>query len=131
MKRHLFVSPVVVIALALAVAACGGAATTAPVAVTPAPSAVPSSAPAADGTTVTIASFAFAPASLTVPAGATVTWTNADSATHTVKWDDGSPESDALKRGGASYARTFDTPGTFTYVCGIHASMKGAIVVTP
>jgi plastocyanin len=80
---------------------------------------------------VTIANFAFDPATLTVKVGATVTWTNKDSSTHTVAWADGSPSSGSLTSGGATYSRTFDAPGTFTYTCGIHPDMKGAIVVEP
>jgi plastocyanin len=51
-----------------------------------------------------------------------------DSPKHSVKWDDGTTGSDPLSTG-ATYTRTFATAGTFTYVCGIHASMKGTIVV--
>ena len=81
---------------------------------------------------VTIIDFAFQPADLSVKIGDTVTWTNTGNTAHTVKWDDGStPESDRLTNGGAAYERTFDTAGTFTYVCGIHGSMKGSITVAP
>lgn len=120
----------------VALAACGGSATPTPaapsaaasVAASPAASAVAASQPAAAGDAVTIQNFAFAPASLTVKAGTTVTWTNQDSPAHSVKWDDGSTGSQNLATG-AMYTRTFATAGTFTYVCGIHASMKGTIVV--
>ncbi len=73
----------------------------------------------------------FDPATLTVKVGATVTWINMDSATHTVVWSDGSQGSGSLTNSGAPYARTFDTPGTFAYACGIHAAMKGTVVVEP
>jgi plastocyanin len=120
------------VAAALALAACGGGAS---------PSAAPSTAqpsqpaasgpPAASGDTVTIEGFAFDPATLTVKVGATVTWTNRDTAGHTVKWADGSPTSAAITRGGAAYTRTFATAGSFDYACGIHPAMKGTIVVEP
>ncbi|HZL15648.1 MAG TPA: plastocyanin/azurin family copper-binding protein, partial [Verrucomicrobiae bacterium] len=71
---------------------------------------------------------ALAPASLTVKAGTTVTWTNNDSPTHSVKWADGAAGSSPLTTG-SSYTRTFATPVTYAYVCGIHASMHGTIVV--
>jgi plastocyanin len=86
-----------------------------------------SAAPATDA--VTIAQFAFAPATLTVPAGTTVTWTNADGVAHTVDADDGSFESAALKQG-TSFTHTFRAAGTFTYICAIHPSMAGTVVVT-
>ena len=49
-------------------------------------------APAAPvaGNAVNIDNFAFAPATLTVPAGSTVTWTNHDEEPHTVVANDGS-----------------------------------------
>ena len=123
------------ISASVALAACSGAAspTAAPpspaasVAASMAASSAASQAPAASDA-ITIQNFAFAPASLTVKSGATVTWTNMDSPKHSVKWDDGTTGSDPLATG-ATYTRTFATAGTFTYVCGIHASMKGTIVV--
>lgn len=132
MRRHLVASLGLAAALVLTVAACGGAATSSPAPATvPPASEVPASVPPAGGDAVTIAGFAFDPASLTVKVGATVTWTNKDTATHTVAWVDGSKGSGSLTAGGTSYSRTFDTPGTFAYACGIHAAMKGTVVVEP
>lgn len=133
------------ISASVALAACSGAAspTAAPpspaasvaapspaasiAAPSPAASPAASQAPAASDA-ITIQNFAFAPASLTVKSSATVTWTKMDSPNHSVKWDDGTTGSDPLATG-ATYTRTFATAGTFTYVCGIHASMKRTIVV--
>ena len=84
-------------------------------------------APAASSA-VTIASFAFAPASLTVKVGTTVTWTNKDSTTHTVTSDNNVFSSSDLASN-ASYSFTFNTAGTFSYHCAIHTSMKGTITV--
>ena len=42
---------------------------------------------------VSIVDFAFQPASIEVPAGSTVTWTNTGAATHTVTADDGAFDS--------------------------------------
>jgi len=119
-----------------ALAACGSAttATTAPPAsvAASAPASAAASPPAsqapAASDTITIQNFAFAPAALTVRSGATVTWTNQDGPSHSVKWGDGTAGSATLATG-ATYTRTFATPGTYPYVCGIHASMKGTIVV--
>jgi plastocyanin len=114
------------IAVALAIAACSGSATPAPSAQ---PSAAPpAAAPAAAGSAVSIANFAFAPASMTVAVGTTVTWTNTDSAGHTVTADDGSFKSDKLGTGTA-FSHTFTTAGTYTYHCSIHSSMTGTITV--
>jgi plastocyanin len=134
-NRHLVASLGLAAALAIAVAACGGGATPSPAPATapPASSALPvtpSPAPAG-GDAVTIAGFAFEPATVTVQVGATVTWANEDSAPHTVAWADGSQGSGSLAAGGAPYARTFDAAGSFAYVCGIHPAMTGMIVVEP
>jgi plastocyanin len=118
----------------LAIAACSGSSTTTPTALPssaqpPAASAAPSAAPpAATGSAVSIASFSFQPAALTVTVGTTVTWTNNDSASHTVTADDGSFKSGTLGNG-ATFSQTFTAPGTFAYHCAIHSSMTGTITV--
>jgi plastocyanin len=83
---------------------------------------------AAAGNAVTIASFAFTPASITVKVGDKVTWTNNDSTAHTVTADDTSFTSGDLAQG-ASFSFTFTKAGTFPYHCSIHPSMKAAVVV--
>jgi plastocyanin len=88
----------------------------------------PSAGPAVSATAVTISGFAFGPASISVPVGSTVTWTNQDGTAHTVTADDGSFDSGNLAPG-ATFSQTFDTPGTYTYHCAIHSSMTGTITV--
>lgn len=78
---------------------------------------------------VKIAGFAFAPDSRSAKVGESVTWTNGDSATHTVTADDGAFDSGNLS-GGKRFSFTFDTAGTFPYHCNIHRSMKGTVTVT-
>jgi len=78
---------------------------------------------------VKIASFAFDPSSVTVKQGATVKWTNEDSASHTITADDGSWDSGSLGKG-KSFSQVFTQAGTFTYHCTIHPTMKGTVVVT-
>src|SRR5512140_3688253 len=72
---------------------------------------------------VTISGFAFNPAVITVTAGSTVRWTNADVfVTHTVTSDIGSLDpwdSGQLGHGGV-FTKTFATPGTYSYHCAIH-----------
>ncbi|MFZ3077633.1 MAG: cupredoxin family copper-binding protein [Candidatus Aenigmatarchaeota archaeon] len=77
---------------------------------------------------VTIQNFAFSPATLTVKAGTTVTWTNQDSATHTVTSDSGAFDSGQLSNGG-SFSQTFNTAGTFDYRCNNHPLMTAKIIV--
>ena len=90
--------------------------------------AAPSEAPAAGGDAVTIANFAFGPASLSVAAGTTVTWTNDDTAAHTATADDGSFDSSSIAPG-ATFSQAFDTAGTFAYHCSIHPNMTATIEV--
>lgn len=78
---------------------------------------------------ITIDGFAFAPATLTVPPGTTVTWTNRDEEPHTVAAGDGSFHSPGMGTG-AIFTHTFSTAGTFDYVCSIHPMMRGTVVVT-
>lgn len=96
---------------------------------TPAAPGAATSAPVA-GDQISIDNFAFAPATLTVRVGGTVTWTNRDEEPHTVAASDGSFHSPGMGTG-ATFSRTFPAPGTFDYVCSIHPMMHGTVVVTP
>ena len=84
---------------------------------------------AANPDAVTIANFAFSPNDLQVKVGDTVTWKNTDPFAHSVQADDGSFKSDDLDSG-ATFSTTFTKAGTYSYICGIHNSMKGTIVVS-
>ncbi len=77
---------------------------------------------------VSIADYAFKPATLTVAAGTTVEWTNRDDDPHTVTADDGSFDSHGLGQGDA-YRRTFAKPGRYPYHCAAHPFMKGVVTV--
>jgi MYXO-CTERM domain-containing protein len=77
---------------------------------------------------VDIAGFAFAPQSVTIAVGDTVTWTNADAQGHTATADDGSFDTGTIANG-TSRSATFPTAGTFAYHCRIHPSMTATIVV--
>jgi plastocyanin len=83
---------------------------------------------AADETSVQIVYRSFRPASLTVAAGTTVTWHNTALVPHTATALDGAFDSGRID-GGASFSYTFTTPGTFEYMCTIHPTMKGTVVV--
>jgi len=88
-------------------------------------------APSGGGNTISIKNFAFDPSTLTVKTGTKVAWTNNDGAPHALASDAGSPaafSSDSLSTG-ASYSFTFTRPGTYTYHCSIHPSMKGTVIV--
>jgi amicyanin len=94
------------------------------------PPATTADAPAPQGgTAVSISDFKFNPATLTVPVGATVTWTNQDEEPHTVAAKDGSFHSPGMDTR-ATYSFTFTTPGSYEYICSIHPFMTGTVVVT-
>jgi plastocyanin len=88
----------------------------------------PAAAGAGGPDAVTISDFSFTPADLTVPAGATVTWTNDDDFAHTVTSSDGLFDSGELA-GGQTFEFTFTEPGTYPYVCNIHPNMTATVTV--
>ena len=87
----------------------------------------PEAAPAAPGE-VAIQGFAFGPDALTVGAGTTVTWTNLDSADHTVTQNGALLDSPDLATDD-TYEVTFAEPGTYEYFCKFHPAMRAAITV--
>jgi len=91
----------------------------------------PAQGPAGTGrSAVAIQNFAFAPATLTVPVGTTVTWTNDDQDAHTVSATGGAFKSAVLNNGGV-FSYTFSTAGRYDYICSIHPFMTATVVVTP
>ncbi len=84
---------------------------------------------AAAAAAISIEDFRFQPPDLTVPVGATVTWTNDEAGiAHTTTADDGTWNSGSLQPGDA-FEMTFDQPGTYSYFCSIHPSMQATITV--
>jgi plastocyanin len=101
----------------------------APQAVTTGVETLPSCGPGLQG--VQITNFSFSPRNLTVPVGTTVRWTNFDVDPHTSTssrlppvWDSGSLSQNAF------FQFTFNTIGSYDYVCSIHPAMTGNITVT-
>lgn len=78
------------------------------------------------GTPVIIENFLF-PA-VTVPCGATVTWTNRDPIEHDVTTADGAFGSKTLAMGD-TYSARLERAGTFMYFCSIHPFMMGTVTV--
>jgi plastocyanin len=119
----------------LAGAACGGGgdASTAPIKTTPPPT-------GNGNAQVAVTNDAFGPTSVTIKAGATVTWTwntctsdpydpygTGTCVEHQIGFDDG--QTSALQSSG-SFDRTFDIAGTYPYHCLVHGTiMSGTIVV--
>ncbi len=77
---------------------------------------------------IEINNFDFTPATITIPVGTQVTWTNKDEITHNVVSTDKTIRSQALDTND-KFSFTFAKAGTFSYVCSIHPRMKGTVVV--
>jgi plastocyanin len=80
-------------------------------------------------TEVFIDSFSFLPKTFTVPAGATVTWTNRDNVPHVVTSADDQFKKSPVLKTGQRFSNTFATAGTYSYFCSIHPRMTGKIIV--
>jgi plastocyanin len=83
---------------------------------------------AASPATVKIDNFAFAPATLTITAGTTVTWKNDDDSPHRIGDKNGTFKSAALDTDD-TFSHTFTVPGEYAYICTIHPYMAGTIIV--
>jgi plastocyanin len=83
---------------------------------------------AADATEIGIDNFRFAPTPLTVPKGATVTWVNRDDIPHSILCQTLGFHSHPMDTD-ETVSLTFDQPGTYEYICGLHPFMSGRLVV--
>ncbi len=80
-----------------------------------------------DAVTVDIADFKYDPETVTVAAGAEITWVNEDDANHTATADPGF-DTGTLAQGDEK-AVTAPEPGTYEYTCTFHPFMKGTVTV--
>ena len=83
----------------------------------------------ASGASVKIDNFSFGPATITIPAGSTVTWTNSDDVPHVVTSDDNKMFKSKALDTDDHFSFTFTKPGTYNYYCAIHPKMTAKIVV--
>jgi plastocyanin len=88
-------------------------------------------AAAAEVAEVRIIEYRFEPAEITVVAGTTVRWTNAERRTsHSILLlGDSTLESERIFPG-EHWERRFDLPGTYEYGCGPHPEMHGRVIVS-
>lgn len=77
--------------------------------------------------TVIIQNFAFSPQEITVKVGTTVTWINRET-DHDVVSDTGEFKSPVLANG-ENFTHTFTEAGEYPYICGLHPSMTGKVIV--
>jgi len=82
----------------------------------------------ASGPQVKIDNFSFAPQTLNISAGTTVTWTNSDDVPHNVVSTDKVFKSKTMDTD-EKFSYTFSNPGTYKYYCSIHPRMTGTVVV--
>jgi len=76
----------------------------------------------------------FIPSTATIDVGGTVTWENTDNAAHTAS--SGTPEGgpdgvfdSSLMMVNGSFSFTFDSAGTYPYMCMVHPWMQGTVIV--
>lgn len=91
------------------------------------PAGTSSVSPNPDGSySISMKNYAFNPAVLNVDAGKTVIWTNNDTASHDIS---GNGFKSPVMSNGQTYSFTFNTAGTYDYICALHPYMKGRIIV--
>ena len=83
---------------------------------------------AAKSEKVDIVEFTYQPDPVVVQVDGKVIWQNQDTAPHTATADDGSFDTGTIEKGKLG-SETFKEPGTFTYFCEIHPTMKGTVEV--
>jgi plastocyanin len=119
----------VMIAIVAACAGCTGPSATVQPSLQPGPTVQPSQQPSAQSAanaSVSLKNFAFSPAEVTIATHGNVTWTNDDGFEHTITF---TAEPAHALEAGKSYTRVFDAPGIYDYICSIHPSMKGKVIV--
>ncbi|MDH3832353.1 MAG: cupredoxin family copper-binding protein [Gammaproteobacteria bacterium] len=86
------------------------------------------SMPAGETVTVRIDGMRFVPEKITVKPGTKVTWVHGSQMPHTI-----SGNADGLRSGtlykGQQFSHTFNAEGSYNYICGLHPSMTGSVVV--
>lgn len=132
MRRAALSLAIVVAGAAVAVACAGDKQPTAPARTID--QCIAAIAPPTPGTVrqvIAMQNFTFAPDSVRIAAGTTVTWVNCEPPTidsHTATARDGSWQSGFLAPG-TKYSRVFADPGRFEFYCEPHPFMHGVIIV--
>jgi len=104
--------PLAVVSLALLLPACGGG------------DGVSDAAPGH----VNVIDNAFEPKTITIAVGDTVTWDFKGSAQHNVIGDNNAFKSKTMGKG-STFTHTFNSAGTYDYVCTLHTGMTGTVEV--
>ena len=80
------------------------------------------------GDSVQIDNFEFSPSILYASKGATITWTNNEGVSHQILFKNIDIEGEVLQKGD-TFSFKFDNQGEYNYICKIHPSMNGKIIV--
>jgi plastocyanin len=120
MVKRILMIAVVIAALGIGLAACGGGDST------------PAAAQAAGtggGAKVSVQDNTFKPGDIAVKSGDTVTFTNDGAAPHTVTATDGADFDSGSLAPGKTFSFVAAGHGKISYVCTIHPGMQGTITV--
>ena len=79
--------------------------------------------------TVVIKNFAFGPATMVVSPGTKISVVNEDRAPHTITAVNKSFDTGTISGGQRGEFTAPNTPGTYPYICTIHPSMTGTLIV--
>jgi plastocyanin len=127
-----FRAGVVALAAVLALGGCGGGGKSgnATNEAKPPPATANGSEPLSGQAAVEIVNFEFKPQKVLVKPGTTVTWTNKDTTIHDIKDTSplNTPQSKELSKND-TFTITYNQPGTYSYICGIHQYMTGTVEV--
>ncbi|MGH2607806.1 MAG: cupredoxin domain-containing protein [Tepidiformaceae bacterium] len=90
----------------------------------------PATATTAAGVTIQVADILFNPDDETVPVGTEVTWQWAGDLPHSVIGEFAGEDVESEQQTSGTFRFTFESAGTFDYICGVHGqAMTGRIVV--
>jgi plastocyanin len=81
------------------------------------------------GLNVAIADFLFGPEKVEAKVGQAINWVNADDSPHQVTVSGPNGKRSGIMLKGQSQSLTFDAPGVYAYICGLHPNMKGTVEV--
>jgi len=121
MVKRILMIALVIAALGIALAACGGGEDS-----TPAAAQAPTSG---GGTKVSVQDNTFKPGDIKVKSGDTVTFTNDGGVPHTVTATDGADFDSGTLAPGKTFSFVAAGHGKISYVCTIHPGMQGTITV--
>jgi plastocyanin len=124
LKRTITIS-LVLAALGIGLAACGGYGNDSQ----PTAAKATVTAPPIAAANVSVQDNTFKPGTIQVKAGDTITWTNHGAVAHTVTATDGASFDSGTLEPGKTFSFAPDKAGTIHYVCTFHAGMQGTIEV--